>query len=660
MRKLTKKNLLQTITSCFILANTASVLGETNPTTASQTPVVTEGAKLIGVTENNNTVITPTQEKALTVATEQPTIQASINTPATVTTPTAPATVATPTTVATPAVNNSNISPSTPVVNAAPVSNNTTTTVVQNTVPFDFEKAKTELASNSINIIFANKLNEIYVQHPTAIWSNASQRNAFEQQLTIMALSGIHPQYQNWIEAMTNEQLSESAKELVLSDAMIGYSYFTQNVAKLGDKWLYKSNSYKVASDNNPDLTPWISAVTSGQLSQYIDSLKPQTPQFDKMLGELQARLKAPKTNWPTIAFSAKSLKPNAALNQAEDLEFILRYFGYLDLPPFIKEDNTKQENVATTATADNTILDNTPGIYNARLANGVKYFQQSLGLEPDGIIGTRTKEWLNISPEQRIALLALNMQRLRLIPGTVDTGIMVNIPDYSLRFYKTGDIILESKVIVGSPARKTPIMSNSINRVVINPPWSVPTKLAREDIAPKGIKDPEYFVKHGYSLVELSNGQPISVDDILWENVSANNFPFAIRQSPGAGNSLGRYKFDMPNDQAIYLHDTPNHGLFNKDIRAISSGCIRVNKSTELANLLLNVENWDSDKIAGTVKKGATTPVNLGSRVPVELYYLTAWVDDNGKPQFRTDIYQYDKLAKNGIDVIPVASKIL
>lgn len=175
-----------------------------------------------------------------------------------------------------------------------------------------------------------------------------------------------------------------------------------------------------------------------------------------------------------------------------------------------------------------------------------------------------------------RAALLALNIQRLRTLHGHIDTCIMVNIPNYSLTYYLNGNEVLSSRVIVGRPSHKTPLMSSALNNVVVNPPWNIPTKLIREDIVPKAMYDAGYFQKHGYRVFSG------------WSMISPRNFPYRMQQVPGASNSLGSFKFNMPSSEAIYLHDTQNHGLFQKDIRALSSGCVRVNKASALANMLL------------------------------------------------------------------------
>ncbi|VTR38735.1 murein L,D-transpeptidase [Serratia fonticola] len=299
---------------------------------------------------------------------------------------------------------------------------------------------------------------------------------------------------------------------------------------------------------------------------------------------------------------------------------------------------------------------------YTEDLVEGVKRFQTWQGLTPDGVIGARTREWLNVSPQTRASLLALKFQRLRILPGHVDTGIMVNIPNYSLTYYLNGNEVLSSRVIVGRPSRKTPLMSSALNNVVVNPPWNVPTKLIREDIVPKAMHDASYFQKHGYRVFSgwSNDAQVIDPAMIDWTVVSPRNFPYRIQQAPGSSNSLGRFKFNMPSSDAIYLHDTPNHGLFQKDIRALSSGCVRVNKASDLANMLLQDAGWNNARVSSTLKGGNTTYVNIRQNIPVQLYYLTAWVSDDGKPQFRTDIYNYDATVRSGAQILAQAEKLM
>ena len=236
---------------------------------------------------------------------------------------------------------------------------------------------------------------------------------------------------------------------------------------------------------------------------------------------------------------------------------------------------------------------------------------------------------------------LAINAQRLRIIPD-FQNGIFVNIPSYELNYYRDGQLVLNSRVIVGKDARRTPVMYSKLSNVVVNPPWNAPPRLINEDILPRVKQDPEYLARNGYSIINNKGGvvDPYSID---WESMG-RKFPYRLRQAAGDNSALGRYKFNMPSSDAIYLHDTPKRGLFTKKNRALSSGCVRVEKSDELATILLQEAGWSTDKKKRVLKSRRTTSADIQSDNPVYLYYVTAWVD-NGKLHTLPDIYGYDKM---------------
>ncbi|MFU2113896.1 L,D-transpeptidase family protein [[Pasteurella] aerogenes] len=236
---------------------------------------------------------------------------------------------------------------------------------------------------------------------------------------------------------------------------------------------------------------------------------------------------------------------------------------------------------------------------------------------------------------------LAINAQRLRVIPS-FENGIFVNIPSYQLEYKRNGKLVLESRVIVGKKERKTPVMYSKLSNVVVNPPWNPTPRLINEDLVPKIKRDPGYVARNGYSILD-SKGREIDPYSINWATIGSR-FPYHIRQAPG-DSALGNYKFNMPSSDAIYLHDTPNHSLFGRTDRALSSGCVRVNKSDELASILLKEAGWSDAKKQQVLKSKKTTWANIRSDNPVYLYYATAWVD-NGKVKTLPDIYGYDTSA--------------
>lgn len=236
---------------------------------------------------------------------------------------------------------------------------------------------------------------------------------------------------------------------------------------------------------------------------------------------------------------------------------------------------------------------------------------------------------------------LALNAQRLRIIPN-FNNGIFVNIPSYQLYYMRDGKLSLQSKVIVGKNERRTPVMYSKLSNVVVNPPWNVPPTILSKDIVPKLARDPGYADRASLEIFDGS-GNKINARSVNWSQyVNAKNIPYRIRQKAGDDSALGRFKFNMPSSDAIYLHDTPNRGLFGKTDRALSSGCVRVERSDELASILLKEAGWSMDKKQKVLASEKTTSANIQSDNPVYLYYVTAWVE-NGKLNTLPDIYQFD-----------------
>lgn len=238
---------------------------------------------------------------------------------------------------------------------------------------------------------------------------------------------------------------------------------------------------------------------------------------------------------------------------------------------------------------------------------------------------------------------LALNAQRLRLIPSFTN-GIFVNIPSYQLYYFRSGKLVLQSKVIVGRDDRRTPVMYSKLSNVVVNPPWNVPASIKNKDLVPKMRKDPSYVERRGYEILD-GRGKKVDPRSINWAAYDnpEKNFPYHIRQQAGDNSALGRFKFNMPSSDAIYLHDTPNRGLFSKTDRALSSGCVRVGKADELATLLLKEAGWSEQRKQSVLASKQTTSVPIRSDNPVYLYYVTAWVE-GGKVYTLPDIYRLDR----------------
>lgn len=282
---------------------------------------------------------------------------------------------------------------------------------------------------------------------------------------------------------------------------------------------------------------------------------------------------------------------------------------------------------------------------YDPALVEAVKRFQARHGLEPDGIIGAQTVLALNTSPAQRVEQIRANLERLRWVAADLrGDRLLVDIVGYRADLVLDGQPVWASKVIVGRPARKTPSLRDSVVNLVFNPKWVVPPTILREDVIPRAAHNPGYLASQRLRVIDRS-GQAVDPATIDWGGARQSGFPYRVVQQSGADGSLGRIKFALSNPYAIYLHDTNARALFGRAERALSSGCVRVEKPNELARLLLNdPERWSEAALETALDSGRTRTVEVGREVTVLLHYSTAWLDEQGRLQLRNDIYDHDR----------------
>jgi murein L,D-transpeptidase YcbB/YkuD len=286
------------------------------------------------------------------------------------------------------------------------------------------------------------------------------------------------------------------------------------------------------------------------------------------------------------------------------------------------------------------------PATFDATVKQGVVRFQKRNSLSPDGAVGKATRSALNVPLAQRIRQIELNMERWRWMPDDLgDAHVMVDLAAFELYAVRRGEAVLTMPIIVGRPYRQTPVFSDRISYLEVNPTWTVPYKIATQDILPKLRADPSYLSKNGFVVLPSDNGRAVDPATIDWQHYGTRNFPFQLRQNPGTTNALGQVKFMFPNKFSVYLHDTPARELFSKDVRMFSSGCIRVGKPMELAAFLLKGDPaWTPDRLHREVETGKTTIIRLRNPVAVHLGYFTASATGGEGVQFRGDIYGRDK----------------
>ncbi|QHQ35207.1 L,D-transpeptidase family protein [Algicella marina] len=281
--------------------------------------------------------------------------------------------------------------------------------------------------------------------------------------------------------------------------------------------------------------------------------------------------------------------------------------------------------------------------LYDDLLIEAVKAFQLTHGLNDDGVAGPMTLEAINASAEDRLKQVLVNLERQRWL--NVERGarhVYVNQADFSVSVIQDGETIFWSRTVIGKNKHRTQEFNDTMTHMVVNPTWHVPRSITTEEMLPKLKRNPG-ALGSTYQVM-TRNGTRVNPKFVNFSKFSQSNFPFIIKQKPGGGNALGRVKFMFPNQYNIYLHDTPSKSLFNRDARAYSHGCVRVQKPFELARVLLAPQSDNPDALFQSVlNSGSERHLNLEQPLPIYLSYNSAWVAEDGTPQYRADIYGRD-----------------
>jgi murein L,D-transpeptidase YcbB/YkuD len=392
----------------------------------------------------------------------------------------------------------------------------------------------------------------------------------------------------------------------------------------------------------NP-LAPWLQQLAeSEEPAQVIDRAALGTPDAAPLRAALaEARARAAGPAWPVVPSTGGTLEPGAEDARVPALRARLAATD----PAFAARPGSGPS-------------------YDAHLQEAVRRFQFSAGLEADGRIGALTFAALNRPAAASVAQLrvALDMRRGTL-PLDPARRVEVNVPVYRLAVVEDGRKLLDMAVVVGRPARATPMMVTRLTAVQFNPPWGVPHRLAKEDMLPRLRRDPQSMVQRGFRIYQNVSGEAVEIDplSVNWQAIHPDRFPYIIRQDSGDANALGRLKFIMPNGDDIFLHDTPERRLFARPDRAHSSGCIRLEKPMELLMLLMSdMPEWNRERVDRTLASRETRNAALRRPLPIRLHYTTALVE-NGQPRLSADIYGLDEAYARAMERgrgVPVAAR--
>jgi L,D-transpeptidase YcbB len=273
---------------------------------------------------------------------------------------------------------------------------------------------------------------------------------------------------------------------------------------------------------------------------------------------------------------------------------------------------------------------DNGESTYDNALSEAVRTFQRQHDLKPTGNLNASTVEALNGTPHGHVAdILIANMERWRWLPRDLGkTYVMVNIPDYTLKVIHNGATVWRTRIVVGKPSTPTPLLSEPMKYITVNPTWNVPPSIVQNEYLPALQQDPEALARIGLQVDYNADGS------------------LHIFQPPGEANALGRLRFNFPNKFLVYQHDTPDKNLFARERRAYSHGCMRVQDPLDYAQVLLSYAAPNEGYTAERLRRmfgSDEYDINFSSLIPVHITYQTAFIEESGKLELRDDVYGRD-----------------
>ncbi len=469
------------------------------------------------------------------------------------------------------------------------------------------------------------------------IWQNLQNVNDLLNELKNIEEDGLNPEDYHLstlriqklhIEKSESPELSLLADyDILLTDSLIRLIYHLY-FGKVDPENLHPN--WKMTREiNDTDSVEEIERILhSNQLADTLKKIRPQLKSYNLMRAALKKYREIHEAGgWQPIP-EGPTLRVGMTDERIPKLRKRLAFTGHFE------GKNTKSDH------------------FDEELERAVVRFQKRHRLISDGTVGENTYKALNVPVKRKIDQIRVNLERSRWISHNIpDEFMIVDIAGFQIHHYQNFNIKWTSRVQVGKSFRKTPVFNSHIKYVVFNPTWTLPPTVLEEDILPKIKKNPDYLQKMKINVFDTKNRivDPSLVD---WTAYSGKHMPYTFRQEPGQHNSMGRIKFIFPNKHFVYLHDSPSRSLYALNDRALSSGCIRVEKYIELAEILLNdPENWNQQNIRNLIDTLKIKRVNLLKPMPISLFYWTVSFDEKENIIFKKDIYDRDKEVLNGLN---------
>ena len=375
-----------------------------------------------------------------------------------------------------------------------------------------------------------------------------------------------------------------------------------------------------------PDEDELISAIENDTIYEYLTSLIPMEKRYRKLVKLLKAYRVMDK--FPKIKYYKKSLKLGDSSSRVKEIKKRLQISGdYPKKAPInSKFDETMRRAVIT--------------------------YQKRYLLKVNGMVDKTMTYYLNQPAKNNIQAIITNLDKTKLYPKEFEEEyIEVNIPDFNLRYYKDHEKIMKKGIVVGRIDRPTPLFSDAIGYMVLNPTWTITDNLVKRDLIPILRENPMYLEENNIHVFKGKKEIEVTQEMLDPYEKSEERVPYRFVQFPGETNALGRVKFMFPNKYAVYLHDTDNKSLLSRRYKIYSSGCIRLEKPFELVDTLLEHtrKSYSQSKIDEILESNKPTTIGLKKRIPVHILYFTVYEED-GLAYFKNDIYLYDKIIEESV----------